>query len=90
MSKDIAVCTQNDDNTIADSVEITALEKLPLVDIGMQSDWNFNIVTMIELKVCIQQEGKNIDTLYAKLESEVTTDIEKKYVAGIIQSFPCC
>lgn len=47
LSKDI---TQDDD--IASTAKVTALENLPLVNIGMDSDWNFfNIVTVIKSKV---------------------------------------
>ena len=86
LSKDSTVGTQNDD--IAATAEVTALEKLPLVDIGMHSDWNFfNIVTMIESEVCIKQKEKVFDSLYAKLESEITTDREKNMLQESYRAF---
>ena len=54
--------------------EVTALESLPLLDVATHSNGNFfNIVTVIESKTCIENKGNFLDTLYSKLESEVTT-----------------
>ena len=86
LSKDSIVGTQDDD--VADIAEVSALEVLPLVYIGAHSDWNFfNIVTVIESEVCLEQKEKFFDALYSKLESKVTTEREKHMLQESYRAF---